>query len=90
MGRLLLYALVAFAPSALYLAWAGWRAKKGLPPPADRPWPWLILGGLVLAALVLFVHDQDTRSAPGGVYVAPHMENGRIVPGKVEPAKPAP
>jgi hypothetical protein len=85
MGRVLLYALLALAPSAIYLAWAAWRAKKGLPPPADRPWPWLALGGLALAAVALFVHEQGQRSTPGGHYVAPHMENGKIVPGQVKP-----
>ena len=38
---------------------------------------------LMIGALVIFIHLDP--SPPGGTYVPPHIENGEIVPGHIEP-----
>jgi hypothetical protein len=75
-------------PSALYLLWVAalrrapeqridWRAA---------PWIWLVGIGLGLAAGVLaFVHI-GFGTQEGGRYVPAHVENGKLVPGRFEPA----
>ena len=76
-------------PTVLYLVWlhavrrppagaAGWRRL---------PWAWLALGGVALTALVLFVVTVQFGSTRPGVYVPPRVEDGRIVPGHIEPGK---
>jgi len=86
------------APTALYLAWvwhthySPWGPQPGsLPGEAVRwaglPWVWLAAAGALLLALVLFAVTVHFRAAPSGVYVAPHSENGRIIPGHVDPGR---
>ena len=76
-------------PTALYVLWsvgAGRaQAVASNDPWRALPWPWLAAAGAVLAALVLgmLVEIGGTRD---GVYVAPHLEDGKIVPGHVESA----
>ncbi len=49
---------------------------------------WLALAGaaLMLAIILYFIHFDS--GPPGGVYVPPHIENGVIVPGHIEPESP--
>jgi len=47
------------------------------------PWLWLALAGLVLMAITLFALALRGGNTPGGTYVPPHIEDGRIVPGRV-------
>jgi hypothetical protein len=84
-------------PTALYLLWlrlAHWL--PGRPPEgaqldeavhwAALPWVWLAAAGAVLLALMLFVVTVHFGTAEPGTYVPPRWENGRIVPGHIEPA----
>jgi len=50
----------------------------------DAPIAWLIVSGIILAAASLFFLAVSTGSEPGGSYVPPRYEDGRIVPGHVE------
>jgi hypothetical protein len=86
------------APTALYLAWvwythySPWGSQPGSQPGeavrwAGLPWVWLAGAGALLLALVLFVVTVNFRTAPSGVYVPPRTENGRIIPGHVEPGR---
>jgi hypothetical protein len=76
-------------PTGVYLLWIA-----ALGPPRDSsagastavPWAWLAAAGAVLLAIVLFVVTVGFGSAQRGVYVAPRWENGRIIPGHIEPA----
>ncbi len=86
-------------PTALYLVWvrlAHWspggseqesESERG---EAVRwstlPWIWLAVAGAVLLALMLFVVTVRFGSPQPGTYVPPHVENGRIVPGHIDPA----
>jgi hypothetical protein len=91
-------ALPLAAPTALYLAWvwyahySPWGSQTGPQTGeaarwAGLPWVWLAAAGVLLLALVLFVVTVNFRAAPSGVYVAPHTENGRIIPGHVDPGR---
>lgn len=78
-------------PTLLYLAWLGvmrWSRSSGAVSWRALPWVWLGVTGVALTALVLFVVTVHFGTSVSGVYVPPHAENGRIVPGHIEPAKP--
>ena len=86
------------APTALYLAWvwytnySPWGSQPGSQPGeavrwAGLPWVWLAGAGALLLALVLFVVTVHFDTSQSGVYVPPRSENGRIIPGHVEPGR---
>lgn len=80
-------------PTVLYLLWlrlARW-AQQDAPPGASEgwatlPWLWLAAAGAVLLAAVLFVVTVNFGNSTPGLYVPPHLENGRVIPGHIEPA----
>jgi len=77
-------------PTILYLLWlraVRWSEAGGAIAWHKLPWVWLVLTGVALTALVLFVVTVGFGTATPGIYVAPRFENGRIVPGHIEPAK---
>ena len=83
--RLLLTIIVPLLlPTAVYLIWLRAAGTDG---GNERTWLWLGVAGVALAALVVGVL---TLSGGGvdGVYVPPHMEDGRLVPGRIVPAGP--
>ena len=59
-------------------AWVQW---------ATLPWVWLAAAGAVLLALMLFVVTVHFGTSTPGTYVPPRWENGRIVPGHIEPTR---
>ncbi|MCP4330920.1 MAG: hypothetical protein GY791_21235 [Alphaproteobacteria bacterium] len=68
----------------LYLARLGrGRSGEGLVP-SSIPWTWLLVIGVVLAAVSLGAMALVGSGAPGDPYVAPRMEDGKIVPGRFE------
>ena len=79
-------------PTALYLLWL-WLARRLSPAtePGDGPpwhalpWLWLAIAGVVLLGAVLALVSGSAGTAGPGVYVPPRWENGRIVPGHIEP-----
>jgi uncharacterized protein DUF6111 len=90
-------------PTALYLVWLRLRhwLPQGSPEGsaeaspqgesmhwAALPWVWLAAAGAVLLALMLFVVTVHFGSPQPGTYVPPHVENGQIVPGHIEPKRP--
>ncbi len=94
MTRILLtYVLPLVLPAALYFVWL-WSARARAQPggaqarPAawweEAPWPWLALAGVALMAATLFALALTSGSPPGKVYNPPHVENGRIVPGRFQ------
>ena len=81
-------------PTAIYLVWlrvAHWSPWGPERSEAVRwaalPWIWLAGAGALLLALVLFVVTVHFGTSEPGVYVPPRWENGRIIPGHVEPAR---
>ncbi len=72
-------------PTALYLLWIWRLQRRDAIGWAGLPWVWLAAAGAVLLAIVLFVVNVHFGTATQGVYVPPKWQNGRIVPGHVEP-----
>lgn len=78
-------------PTALYLLWVStWGAPHdgGAAAWHSLPWVWLAGAGAVLLAIVLLVITVGFGTAQQGVYVAPRWQDGRIIPGHVEPRAP--
>ena len=78
-------------PTALYFAYAWYVGQQAEaegeeePKELDVPWSWLISTGLVLALIALAVTVMDPDAKPGAVYEPPHLENGKLVPGRMRP-----
>ncbi len=82
-------------PTVLYLVWV--RISHWSPGGSQEseqgeavhwsalPWVWLAVAGAVLLALMLFVVTVHFGAPQPGTYVPPRSENGRIVPGHIEP-----
>ena len=89
MLRLLVTILLPlFLPTALYLLWVTLlrpARRNGTTLWAALPWLWLAAGGVVLLVIVLFVVTVHFGAPQEGVYVPPRWQNGRIVPGHIEP-----
>jgi heme/copper-type cytochrome/quinol oxidase subunit 3 len=86
--RALFEAFLFLLPFALYGAY--WRLSKrneGGPAPA-HPWSMLFISGLILVAASFVIWGVTEGSGQQGVYVPPHLENGRVVPGHVETGAP--
>lgn len=96
MIRIILTYLVPLAlPTAVYLLWF-WltrqRAASGQAAVAAEaeegewwrtvPWAWLALAGIALVGATLFVFALSGGGTPGETYVPPHVEDGRVVPGR--------
>jgi phosphoglycerol transferase MdoB-like AlkP superfamily enzyme len=62
------------------------------PPQPARPHPWTVLfiAGLSLFALSFIVWGITEGEPTTGTYVAPHVVNGKIVPGYVVPPEKKP
>ena len=50
----------------------------------ELPWPWLLGAGLALMAASLVALSFTSGDERGGTYVPSHMEDGKVVPAKVE------
>ena len=88
MIRRFLYELLLFLlPFALYAAYL--RLEKREEDAADRKHPWTVLfaSGLALVVASFLVWGVTEGSGRQGDYVPPHVEDGRVVPGHVDPAK---
>jgi hypothetical protein len=81
--RALLFAL-PFLIYGIYLLWlrrAGTTVSR-------HPWTPLIIVGLLLVALSFVVLGLTEGESTKGVYIPPHVVNGKVVPGHVA-RKPA-
>lgn len=88
------FLLPILAPTAIYFAWAATERRRRARIEAgeplrwqDAPWLWLAGLGVALAAVVTFGLALSGGEPTTGVYVPPRLEDGRIVPGHVEPAR---
>ncbi len=77
-------------PVLVYWLWlrtvAAKARKEGKPAPLfrDGPWYWLVLASLGMAVLC-FLFWGGSGEAVKGDYIPPHVENGKVIPGHVEP-----
>ena len=83
--RLLLIALPFVVYGAYLLALR--FAPAQTPGQRQHPWTWLFIAGLALFAASFIVWGFTEGEPTTGTYVAPHVVNGKIVPGYVVPDK---
>jgi hypothetical protein len=75
--------LAPFAAYAVFL----WATRAGVLHPASwsmRALAWLTISALVLMVGSFVVIAQFSGAPPGSTYVPAHMENGKLVPGRME------
>jgi len=85
MGRVWLTVILPlFLPTILYVVWAV-AMQRGGRAGLQRSWPWLVIAGVAFSGFVLL--GAWFRSGGGGTggYVPPHVEDGRVVPGRLVP-----
>jgi hypothetical protein len=89
MTRIILERLTLFAvPFALYGLYLVLMRLR--PPPStarNTPWTLLFIAGLSLFALSFIIWGITEGEPTTGRYVAPHVVNGEVVPGYVQPAE---
>ena len=83
-SRIFFDLLLFLLPFALYAAYL--RAREhDAEVPSKHPWTALFISGLVLVAASFVVWGLFDDANQRGVYVPPHLEDGRLVPGRVVP-----
>ncbi len=91
MTRVVLERLVLFAvPFALY---GGYLLLLQMFPPGParrHPWTILFIAGLSLFAASFILWGITDGDPTTGTYVAPHLVNGKVVPGYVKPLESKP
>ena len=97
MIRILLTILLPLAlPSTVYFLWFAYERRRALaagtpetmPRLGDVPWFVLASAGIAIAAVVLLATTLYSGDEPGSVYVPPHLEGDRVVPGASKQAPP--
>ncbi|MEJ1967290.1 MAG: DUF6111 family protein [Rhizomicrobium sp.] len=88
MTRTIIERLALFALP--FLLYGGYLLLLRLAPPAPpgtrrHPWTLLTIAGLSLFALSFVVWGFSDGEPTTGTYVAPHLVNGHVVPGYVQP-----
>ena len=91
MIRIVITYIVPFLlPLAIYLVWSWYRtryvaAHGGEAPKLERgPWPLLLFLGAVLTLASLAATALMSGSDAGAIYTPSHLENGRLVPGRMD------
>jgi hypothetical protein len=80
--------LLFLLPFALYAGYWKLAKRDEAERTQSHPWTTLFASGLVLVALSFLIWGITEGAGEQGVYIAPHVENGRVVPGHVEPGPP--
>ncbi len=73
------------APTLIYLYL---KNRTGTPvaiAAKDAPWVWLSAAGVALAAVILGAWALTSGGSTESVYEPAHIEDGRVVPGRVVP-----
>jgi hypothetical protein len=87
------YVIPFLLPLAGYALWIWYRTRYaerhgGEAPKFEQgPWPLMLFLGAVLTLAILGVTAMRQGGSPDATYVPPRMENGQIIPGRLE-AKP--
>jgi len=77
--------LLFLLPFALYAVYLRLRRHDEETPTRQHPWTALFISGLVLVAASFVFWGVFENANQRGVYVPPHLEDGRLVPGRVVP-----
>ena len=86
--RFLYEALLFLLPFALYGAYLRLAKRVESEGEPRHPWTFLFASGLVLVAASFLIWGITEGSGQQGVYVPPHVEDGRVVPGHVDTGAP--
>lgn len=86
--RFLFEALLFLLPFALYALYLRLSKEEESAAARTHPWTLLFASGLALVAASFIIWGVTEGSGQQGVYVPPHLENGRVVPGHVEKEAP--
>lgn len=86
----IIHIALVLAPTVLYILYLV-AARKVQMSRSDTaatlrrlPWPWLLGAGILLMAASLAALSLTSGESPRGTYVPPHLEDGEIVPARVE------
>ena len=91
MSRIVLERLTLFAvPFVIYAVFVLLQRLRPPTPARAHPWALLSIAGLVLFALSFLIWGITAGEPTTGTYVAPHLDNGKIVPGYVVPPEKKP
>jgi hypothetical protein len=92
MSRIILERLLLFTvPFLIYGAYLMLLRLRPAPATArTHPWTLLFIAGLSLFALSFILWGITEGEPTDGTYVAPHVVNGKVVPGYVVPAEKKP
>jgi hypothetical protein len=82
--RLALF-IVPFAFYGLYLLLV--RVRAGGLPQHKHPWAGILIAGLALVVASFIYTGLTEGESTQGVYIPPHVVNGKIVPGHVDTGK---
>jgi hypothetical protein len=77
--------LLFLLPFGLYAAYLRLSKREEALPKEAHPWTVLFASGLALVAASFLIWGITEGAGQQGVYVPPHVENGRVVPGHVDP-----
>lgn len=83
--RTIYVVLLFLLPFAIYAVYLRFRPDSENEPALSHPWTGLIIAGLVLVAASFVFWGVFENANQRGVYVPPHLEDGRLVPGRVVP-----
>ncbi len=89
MSRILLnYFLPILIPLAVYLLWTRLSGRRrgddAISLAEEGPWFWILFSGFFLAAAGLVWLALVDNNGIEGIYQAPRIENGMIIPGTID------
>jgi uncharacterized protein DUF6111 len=84
-SRIFFDVLLFLLPFALYAAYLRLRQQDEEMSSTQHPWTVLFISGLVLVAASFVFWGLFENANQRGVYIPPHLEDGRLVPGRVVP-----
>jgi hypothetical protein len=86
MIRIIIWNLMLFSiPFIVAWGWSLWVARYRPDMQTQMRWALCASLGILLVLASLFVLRLTSGDAPEAVYVSPHVEDGKVVPGHFEP-----
>ena len=92
MGRILFQVVFPIVlPALLYGLWMAAERRRveagggEKPSWTDAPWLWLLALGVFFAGLIAAAIAVFGGGSSSGVYVPPELQDGQVVPGRIQP-----
>jgi hypothetical protein len=79
-------ALPLILPTLIYVSYVALARARGATGQPEVPWFWLAGAGGLLVIVTFVAVALLGGAPPTDRYQAPHLENGKIVPGQFQPA----